>query len=523
MNHQQQVIKTYKSISNWHKFRLRLFTEGILTGIFAGLVISLFRYALNEAENLRIYIYQNWLIHNVYYILVWFIFLTLLSFLLFKLTKLEPMAKGSGIPQVKGILLGMMRMHWFRVLWVKLISGILGIGAGLSLGREGPSIQLGAAAAQGVSRLLGRTRMEERYLITSGASAGLAAAFNAPLAGILFALEELHRNFSIMVLLPSMAAAITATVISRTLFGSASIFTIPDLQILPINYYGIVIVVALIAGFVGVLFNKGLLNVHKFYNLPVFKNPLHQITFSLFIAGILGFYIPQILGGGNNLINQLAQTPAPLQLLLIFFIGKILFTFISYGCGVPGGFFLPMLVIGALAGSICAGVLTNFNLIEPIYTTNIIVIAMAALFSASVRSPITGTVLIMEMTSSYQQLLSLAIASMIAFVIAELCHSKPIYEELLNRMLNTQKPTPKTLEQRNILELVICSGSILANKSVKDINWPRDTLLVDIKRGEQQIVPFGDTKLLTGDFLYILTENEHIESLQILAEAKNEK
>lgn len=105
------------------------------------------------------------------------------------------MASGSGIPQVKGVILGFFKMKWFRILWIKITAGALGIGAGLSLGREGPSIQIGAVAAQGLSRLMGRTRMEERYLITSGASAGLAAAFNAPLAGTMFALEELHRNF----------------------------------------------------------------------------------------------------------------------------------------------------------------------------------------------------------------------------------------------------------------------------------------------------------------------------------------
>ena len=99
-------------------------------------------------------------------------------------------------------------MRWLRILWVKLVGGIVGIGLGLSLGREGPSIQIGAVTAQGLSRAFGRTRMEERYLITAGASAGLAAAFNAPLAGVMFALEELHRNFSGVVLAPSMAAAL---------------------------------------------------------------------------------------------------------------------------------------------------------------------------------------------------------------------------------------------------------------------------------------------------------------------------
>ncbi|WP_405378889.1 ClC family H(+)/Cl(-) exchange transporter [Phascolarctobacterium sp.] len=516
MESKKQIIGTYKSISNWHKFRLRLFLEGILTGIFAGLVISLFRFGLTEAEAWRESFYEQLRGSDTLLSAGWFAALVAIAFILYKLTTYEPMAAGSGIPQVKGALLGLMKMRWFSVMWVKLSAGIMGIGAGLSLGREGPSIQLGAVAAQGVSRMLGRTRMEERYLLTSGASAGLAAAFNAPLAGVIFALEELHRNFSIMVLLPSMAAAMTATVISRALFGRASVFDIPDLQLLPLNYYGIVILVALVAGLAGVIFNKGLLNIGRFYALPIFKSQVHKIIFALLTAGVLGFFLPEVLGGGNNLINHLAQTPVSLQMLLLFLAGKLLFTLISYGCGVPGGFFLPMLVIGALSGSICANVLISLHLIEPIYAANIVVIAMAALFSSSVRAPITGTVLIMEMTASYQQLLTLAIGAMVAFVIAELCQSKPIYEELLTRMLNSNKPAPATLEQRNVVELAVCSGSPVANKLIKDIQWPANTLLVDIKRGEQQLVPSGDTLLMPGDFIYVFTENEHIEELQAL-------
>ena len=518
MNDKEQKLKTYRSLSDMHKFRLRLFAEGILTGILAGLVICFFRYALVQAESWRTVLYQQLEAGSWGLNACWFAALIALAFILHRLNCLEPMAAGSGIPQVKGAILGLMKMRWLHILWVKLTAGILGIGAGLSLGREGPSIQLGAVAAQGISRLLGRTRMEERYLLTSGASAGLAAAFNAPLAGVIFALEELHRNFSIMVLLPSMAAAFTATIISRAIFGRATIFDIPDLQLLPISYYGIVIIVALVAGAFGVIFNLGLLNVNKFYSLPLFRRPVHKIIFALLCAGVLGYFLPEVLGGGNNLINHLAKTPVSLQLLLVFLAGKLLFTLISYGCGVPGGFFLPMLVIGALCGSICASVLISLGWIEPIYAANIMVVAMAALFSSSVRSPITGTVLIMEMTASYQQLLSLAIAAMVAFVIAELAHSKPIYEELMQRMLRKDVPAPATLEQRNVVELSVCSGSSVCGKLIKDIRWPKNTLLVDVKRGEQQLIPAGDTRLLSGDFIYVLTENENIEELTKMVE-----
>ncbi len=517
MNNKHQLLSTYKSLSNWHSFRLRLFAEGILTGIFAGLVICFFRYALQEMELLRGAVYQflhgqDWTYH-----VAWFAILILLGFILHSLNKLEPLAAGSGIPQVKGAILGLIKMRWFPILWVKLTAGILGIGAGLSLGREGPSIQLGAVAAQGISRMLKRTRLEERYLMTSGASAGLAAAFNAPLAGVIFALEELHRNFSIVVLLPSMAAAMTATIISRALFGCASIFEFQDLPLLPINYYGIVVIVALVVGLVGVLFNKGLLNVPRFYNLPIFGSPVHKIIFALVVGGFLGYCLPEVLGGGNALINSLARTPVSLQLLVVFLIGKFLFTLISYGCGVPGGFFLPMLVIGALCGSICGNLLVLLGLIQPEYLSNIVVIAMASLFASSVRAPITGTVLIMEMTASYQHLLALAIASMVAFVVAELCQSKPIYEELMNRSLKAQPLEPEIKEQRNIVELSICSGSTLDNKLVKDVSWPENTLLVDIKRGEQQLVPTGNSRLRSGDFIYVLSYTENVPQLQQLA------
>lgn len=516
MDKDRQIINTYKSLSNWHTFRLRLFAEGILIGIFAGAVISFFRWGISEAEYWRGLLYELLLRSSWTLTAGWFAALTVLALLLTWLSRKEPLASGSGIPQVKGALLGLIKMHWFSVLWVKLSAGIAGIGAGLSLGREGPSIQLGAVTAQGISRLMGRTRLEERYLMTSGASAGLAAAFNAPLAGVIFALEELHRNFSVVVLLPSMAAAFTATMISRAIFGRASVFDIPHLQLLPLEYYGLVLVTAVFAGLGGVVFNKGLLNIGRFYSLPVFRKPFHKIVFALLCAGTLGFFLPEVLGGGNELINALTHAPASLQFMLLLLAGKLLFTLVSYGSGVPGGFFLPMLVIGALCGSIMAKILILLGLVSPEYASNIVVIAMAALFSSSVRAPITGTVLIMEMTSSYQQLLSLAIAAMTAFVIAEFCRSKPIYEELLNRSLKASAPPPQMLHQRNVMEFSVCSGSRIENKLVRDIRWPENTLLVDIKRGEEQIIPAGGTRIRAGDFIYVLTEASRAIELQQL-------
>lgn len=519
----RQLFETYVALDNWHTFRLRLFIEGIFVGIFGGLCISLFRFLLGEAEALRIYAYNAFLIpavakENFIPLCLWAAALVVTGFLLYRMCLYAPMAGGSGIPQVKGVILGLYKMKWFRILWVKIIAGALGIGAGLSLGREGPSIQIGAVAGQGLSRLLGRTRMEERYLITSGASAGLAAAFNAPLAGMMFALEELHRNFSGAVLLPTMTSAITATIVTHFFFGRSTSFHFLNLVPMPAEHLGLVVLIAISAGFAGIIFNYGLLHTSSFYNLPFFKNQYVKILFALFSACLLGFFLPQVLGGGNTLVDQLAAGRfTSLSFLVLLLIGKYVFTLISYGCGVPGGFFLPLLVVGALLGSVEAHVLVSLELINEVYTPNIIIIGMVSLFAASVRSPITGTLLILEMTGDFGHLMALALGSAVAYITAELLKGEPIYDALLKKSLST-KPDKACEEERNIVEVPIGSGSLLEGKKIRDVPRMKQTIIIDLKRHGESVIPDPDIRLQADDFLYILTASKNAAALKRLGE-----
>lgn len=519
----RQLFETYVALDNWHTFRLRLFIEGIFVGIFGGLCISLFRFLLGEAEALRIYAYNAFLIpavakENFIPLCLWAAALVVTGFLLYRMCLYAPMAGGSGIPQVKGVILGLYKMKWFRILWVKIIAGALGIGAGLSLGREGPSIQIGAVAGQGLSRLLGRTRMEERYLITSGASAGLAAAFNAPLAGMMFALEELHRNFSGAVLLPTMTSAITATIVTHFFFGRSTSFHFLNLVPMPAEHLGLVVLIAISAGFAGIIFNYGLLHTSSFYNLPFFKNQYVKILFALFSACLLGFFLPQVLGGGNTLVDQLAAGRfSSLSFLVLLLIGKYVFTLISYGCGVPGGFFLPLLVVGALLGSVEAHVLVSLELINEVYTPNIIIIGMVSLFAASVRSPITGTLLILEMTGDFGHLMALALGSAVAYITAELLKGEPIYDALLKKSL-AAKPDRACEEERNIVEVPIGSGSLLEGKKIRDVPRMKQTIIIDLKRHGESVIPDPDIRLQADDFLYILTAGKNAAALKQLGE-----
>ncbi len=496
-------------LEHWHDFRLKLFFEGILTGAFAGVVVVCFRLMLAWTSTARPKMVAFLGSSAFGWTALFFVSLIGIGLILSWLIKMVPMSTGSGIPQVKGILAGHLRMNWLKVIGVKFVGGLLGIGAGLSLGREGPSVQLGAAAGQGISRLLRRSSMEEKYLLTSGASAGLSAAFNAPLAGVVFALEELHKNFSPVVLASAVAASVTADFVTRYVFGQGPVFDFHNIPLLPFQYYLYVVVLGLFVGVFGVLFNSSLVKFQVFYEKLRVPSQLKPAV-PLVAAGFLGFVLPQVLGGGARLINSLPQMNYALTLLLVILVGKFLFTMLSYGTGVPGGIFMPLLTIGALSGNLYGSIVAQYLHVDPIYVNNFIILAMAAYFSAIVKAPITGSILIMEMTGNMEQLLALVTVCMSAYIASDVLKGKPIYDVLLNRILAKRRPAKKPSpqehdEEKHILEKVVSLGAPVCDRKACDIDWPENSLLVGIRRGDSELIPAPDTTIYPGDYLIVMS------------------
>lgn len=501
-------------LKSWYNFRIKIIFEGMLVGIFAGLAVVFYRLLLEKALGLckEIYKYQ---LTNKFFIPLWVIFMVLTALLVGYLMDKEPMASGSGIPQVEGLLLREFSMDWFKIIIYKLIGGTLSILGGLSLGREGPSIQIGASVGQGFSKLFKRVKLEEKFLITSGASAGLSAAFNAPLSGVIFALEEVHKNFSPIVLSTALTASITADFISKQFFGINPVFNIKNINPLPLKYYGYLIVLGVILALFGVLFNKSLLKTQDIYNNSKKLTTITKPLVPFLMACLLGLIMPQVLGGGHSIVESLVNAEFTIKFVCILLIIKFIFTMISYGSGAPGGIFLPLLVIGALIGNIYGkGITTIFN-IDSSFVVNFIVLAMAGYFTAIVKAPITGIILITEMTGSFSHLLSISVVSITAYVVTEMLASKPIYELLLERMIKkgTSSFKPKD-HHKVILETAVCLGSELEGKLVKDINWPKECLLVAIKRGDVEIIPRGDTKIYVGDYVIALSDEEYASNIR---------
>ncbi len=511
---------TTNILSNWYDFRLKIIIEGMIVGVIAGIVVVFYRYLLEKALQFSKHMYVLQL-RNYWMIPIWLIALIVSGWIVGILVKKEPMISGSGIPQVEGVVLRKLQMNWWKVILGKFAGGLLCICAGLSLGREGPSIQIGAATGQGFSRLFKRIKLEEKFLITCGASAGLAAAFNAPFAGVIFALEEMHKNFSPVVMTSALAASLTADFVSKEFFGMTPVFDFKHISAIPLNNYLFLLVLGVVVGLLGIVFNKTIFLTQNIYAKQKWLPSEAKPIIAFLAAGIVGLTMPEVLGGGSDIVISLSTVSFPLITLLLILVVKFLFTMISYGSSAPGGIFMPLLVIGALIGVIY-GNISNFMLgFNQTYIPNLIIFAMAGYFAATVKAPITGCILITEMTGSFSHLLSIGLVCLTAYIVADVLNSRPIYEVLLERILNKENNIfIGKKDTKVIIETAISMGSLLEGKKIKEVEWPAHCLIVGVKRGGVELIPNGDTKLLTGDYLIVLSnENYASEVRECLSEA----
>lgn len=493
-------MRRYALLTAGSRFRVHIVFQGIAVGLAAGVASICYRLLLGYAEEFSLRALRGgYSLPLPVLLLLW----TAVALFIGKLMEKEPMARGSGIPQVEGELMGCVSMNWLRVLWAKFLGGGLAIALGLSLGREGPSVQIGAAVGKGLSRLQKKTKMEEKLLLSSGASAGLAAAFNAPLSGVVFALEEVHKSFSPLILLSAMMASLGADFLSKTFFGLGPVFSFGVPAPLPLGFYGHFLVLGVLCGVGGALFCRAILELQTLYaKLPIPAS--FRVVIPALVAVVAGSFLPEILGGGHALVEYLGHGSHPASFILLLFAGKLLFTALCFGSGAAGGIFLPMLAVGASLGAFYGTVAVQVYGLDQALVLNFLIVGMAGFFSAVVRAPITGIVLITEMTGSFTHLLSVSAVAVTAYVVADLLRARPIYDSLLLRMLrkcDTCEEAGKVL-----LEGTVSSGSSLDGKRVRDARLPAGCLLVSIDRAGEEILPNGETVLAAGDKIVALVD-----------------
>lgn len=499
----ESKTRIYQLLSSFNQLKWSIAGKGILAGFVAGLLVVLYRLGIEYGTNTAIKVYASFKVHPIF-ILPWVAVAVVVGMFVAWLVRLEPMATGSGIPQVEGVVLFGLKMKWQTILFVRFVAGMLCGFFGLSLGREGPSIQIGAAGSQATAKKMSKSGIEENYLITGGAAAGLSAAFNAPLSGVMFALEEVHRSFSPVILLSATAASLTADFVSKYFFGLKPVLDFTAIPQLPISLYLWLIPLGILSGLVGSLMNKALLGFQMLYGkLPVFSRPV----VALLIALPCGVFLPLTLGSGQILIQFAENARSGILMLLILLAVKLLFTSTSFGSGVPGGIFMPILAVGTLTGSIFGILATHIGL--PIqYIPDFAVCAMAGALSSSVKAPITSILLTAEMSGSLIHMLPVATCAFLALLVSDLLKIEPVYEALLERFVEQNGKKLPTKERGGLMEFPVELGSKAAGNRISEIQWPKGSLVVGLRRGAKELVPRGSTQVMPGDYVVVLSSGE---------------
>jgi CIC family chloride channel protein len=414
---------------------LGLMITASCVGAIAGLVGTAFRMSLIWADRFRNFAVVSAHAHMPH-ALGWTIPTVLCAagafFGLWLTQKLAPQSAGSGIPRVEAVLRNHLRPANAHILFVKFAGGTLSIGSGLALGREGPTVQMGGTVGRLTGDLLRRYVPEPWTLIAAGAGAGLAVAFNAPLAAVLFVVEELLHRFSARIFSATLAACIAGTLVLRAFLGNTPDFGVARLSPVPADVLPEYLALGLAAGLLGVLFNVSLVGCLDLFNRAR-RWPAGTVGALVgAAAGLLAWCAPGDVGGGENLAQRAIAGHIPWGSLLLLLCLRFVLTMASYGCGAPGGIFAPLLALGALLGNGFSA--ANASLRHAPYDpATYAIVAMAACFTAIVRSPLTGVVLLLEMTGSWTLILPMMAASITAYAVPELLGNPPIYDSLRQR------------------------------------------------------------------------------------------
>jgi chloride channel protein, CIC family len=348
----------------------------------------------------------------------------------FLLSKYFPDARGSGIPQTKAALFARGGRISLRTVLGKFFCTSATLASGIPLGREGPSVQVGAGIASLLGRTLGLSPEKVKSLIPVGAAAAVAAAFNTPLAAVLFALEEVVGDLHAPVLGSVVLASATSWAMLRLLLGNDPLFKVPQYQLVSPAEFLIYAVLGLLGGLLSVAFTKLLLRLRaRFLRLPK-KTMWFQPAIGGVAVGIMGWFVPQILGVGYSYVGQVLNGGMALRLMVLLLVLKLFAVVFSYASGNAGGIFGPALFLGAMLGGAIGSVAHNYFPGHVATAGAYALVGMGTAFAGIVRAPMTSVVMIFETTRDYAVIVPLMISNLVSFFISSRFQRQPIYEVL---------------------------------------------------------------------------------------------
>jgi CIC family chloride channel protein len=346
------------------------------------------------------------------------------------LFKYFPLARGSGIPQTRAALFIHDGRISIRSVVGKFVTSTIALATGIPLGREGPSVYIGAGLASVIARRLGLSRAQVRSLIPVGGAAALAAAFNTPIAAVLFSLEEIVGDLHAPVLGSVVLASAASWMVLHLVLGDSPLFHVPGYHLVSPGELGVYVVLGIVGGLSSVAFVKLLLWLRaRFAKMPRATLWIQPVVGGLTV-GLIGYFMPQVLGVGYDQVERVLNGDVILKVVVVLAVLKIIATSVAYASGNAGGIFGPTLFIGAMVG---ASVGSVAHMIFPASTAGpgaYALVGMGAAFAGIIRTPFTSVVMIFEVTRDYTIIVPLMIANLIAFYISQKLQKEPIYDAL---------------------------------------------------------------------------------------------
>lgn len=410
----------------------------LLVGAVAGLVGAAFRIGLHRLDLWRTFWIARahaWGWGGALLVIVGVALLAAIA--AWMVRTIAPESTGSGIPYVESQL----REGWignpFHIIWVKLVGGWMAIGAaGLALGREGPTVQIGSVIGYILGGIFRRSEEERHVLLAAGAGAGLATAFNAPIAGAVFVLEELVGAFDVPISIATLGTSAGAIGVARLLLGRSPDFTVPMLVEPNVGRVWPHLILGAVLGIVGIFYARailGMIALQKHWNkIPV---ELRAATVGA-VIGLLGWFAPTWIGGGDILTQQALTGKVVYSVLPVIFLVRFALGPLSYSAQTPGGIFAPMLTLGSQGGLLLAWLWIRVFPSGAFLPQEFAVVGMAAYFTAVVRAPVTGIILVIELVGSSSLLLPMLAAAFAAMTVATIVRQPPIYDSL--RVVRTE-------------------------------------------------------------------------------------
>ncbi|MBZ5623367.1 MAG: chloride channel protein [Acidobacteriia bacterium] len=418
------------------------------------------------------------------------------------LARYFPFARGSGIPQTKFALFINDGRILFRTVLGKFFCCSASLASGIALGREGPSVQVGAGLASVVARNLGLNPKQVKALVPAGCAAALAAAFNTPIAAVLFSLEEIMGDLHAAVLGSVVLSSATSWMVLHLVLGDDPLFHVAGYRLVHPAEFGVYAVLGVVGGLGSVCFVKLLLGLRAwFMRLPKWTVWFQPVAGGLTV-GLMGYFVPEVLGVGYNHVEKVLNGDIVLKLVVLFAVLKIMATAVCYASGNAGGIFGPSLFIGAMMGAAVGGVahalFPNITAGPGAYA----LVGMGTAFAGIVRTPLTSVIMIFEITRDYTIIVPLMISNLIAFFISHKLQRQPIYEALAYQE-GVHLPT---LHSRSQAERVQVREAMRSASAVLSPEMQVTAALDQFKNGPEDALP-----VVSGGALWGMVRNSQIE------------